>query len=234
MLSPAAGRRAEILTAALDYISDAEAAKALGVHRTTIAKYRRQQNFSSQKAYEKSLDGKPGRKPKTMSTRDVIALIRCFAENYPKWTAKRIASAMREAGHKDMTSAFVEGIISSKHSRRRLDPSEKMPPVPDFLDDILVDFVLDHPIRSLAMLSDIWLAEGRAGLELVKAAKSAGFAEFRCVRVGRLAALQMIRNARQAKETLKKFQGQGLTLRNIRPDEIPDDSNRRPLLTRKS
>lgn len=120
-------RKLQILDLAEDFETDTAAAKALGVSRAALWKWRKQADYSSVYALIDSLAGRPGpcAKRKGPANGEEL-LVHEIAEYFPEYNSQDIAHCLAELGYKT-THNQVTWILSGLGLDRRIKKDEPAP-----------------------------------------------------------------------------------------------------------
>jgi len=126
-------RKLQILDQAEDFETDVAAAKALGVSRAALWKWRNQADYSSVFALIDSLAGKHGpcKKRKGPANGEEL-LIHEIAAYFPEYDSQNIADCLTELGYRT-THDQVRWVLSSLGLERRI-KKDQSPPSPEAIE----------------------------------------------------------------------------------------------------
>jgi hypothetical protein len=211
MYPPEVEAKLKILDSALDFPSDREAARHLGVHRTTILKYRRRLRLTSRVELIASLEGRRGPKPRARVGKNPHVMARWINSENPTWGAGKIAGAMREMGHR-VTPQGVEGYLKTEPN---LDTGRNV--LLDNLDQatevmFLYSF-LQHPVRILAILNEWRVSQSHTIVRIVNLIKKREDLEEEPMLDQILATARAdIEESRKTRKLIQEVQGRGIRL----------------------
>lgn len=221
-----------ILNRSLDFVSDYEASKHLGVSRATIQKYRKQLGGSTLVEAVDRLDQRAGRRPRGRVCRDPKVLAKWIKSENEDWSDLHIASAMRDLGHRELTAKMARHLLDSKTDEKLARQLNKPIPIPKDLGETWLNFVTEHPIRALAMYSRMAMGEVKVLLGMLEVAENLGVVEEELVARTLSQAKKDTKKARAAMKLARSLQGKGITLRDVPKAELLE-TRRRNLLMRR-
>lgn len=210
-------KKLEILDKASDYPSDREAAKHIGVDRTTIIKYRSRLRLTSRTDLITSLQGKRGRKPRRSVGRNPHVLARWIQGENPDWGAKKISSSMRKLGHR-VTEEEVEDYCKCEPN---LSPGKNalLEDLDQATELMALNGFTQHPVRSLANLNNLCVRQAHTILQRIDLLEALGWEDGIDVQLLKTQARTDLAFAKKIRSLIGSIQGKGIRLTE---DELDD------------